>query len=546
MDELARVCELIASHGSKLKKICILGEYLRELGDEDFSLAVQFLSTGPVAEGAANFHLFGAEEKSRLSVGGSVLRAALAEVVEWDRETLRVCYADVGDTGETIGLLLQEKTAGEALSLRGADAVYQELFRARTTARKRELLVVAFRRYRPLTLKYFVKVITRGLRIGLMGRMVEEAVALACEVPAGAVREANNRAGDLAQVAVAARRGELGAIATRLFHPMDFMLAKPLERLEDLAEPGDWVVEDKYDGIRSQVHFEAGHVEIYSRGMEEVTQAFPEIAAAFARLGGNGLIDGEILAWRDGRALNFNVLQQRIARKSVKASMLADVPAVFVAYDLLLRNDSLLLEEGFEERRVRLEATLEGSGMPLLLAPQARVGGLEDIERLFAEARARGNEGLLLKRAGSKYEAGKRSGLWQKLKRPYGTLDVVVTSAEQGSGRRAIYFSDYTFAVRSGEAFLNVGKAYSGLTDTEVKELTKVLRAASTDRFGPTMLVRPAVVLEVAFDGVQKSARHKSGYALRFPRILRWRKDKTPGECDELARVEEMYRASIE
>ncbi len=546
MDELACMCEQIASYGSKLKKVTILGEYLRGLRDEDFVLAVQFLSVGPAAAGAPNYHLFAAEEKTRLSVGGSVLREALQAVVEWDREILRVCHAEVGDTGETAALLLRGKTSGEPLSLQAANSLYQDLFRARTTAGKRELLVCAFRRYRPLTLKYFVKVITRGLRIGLMSRMVEEAVAVACGIPNTAVRDANNRLGDLGAVALAARRGELRQVAARLFHPMDFMLAKPLERLEDIADPKDWIVEDKFDGIRSQVHFDSGRVKIFSRGMEDVTHAFPEIVAASALLPGNGLIDGEILAWRRGRALNFNVLQQRITRKSARAALLEEVPVIFMGYDMLLRNDELLLDAPFERRRNRLEEIFASVGPPLLISRQFAQATHEEIDQLFRQARERGNEGLLLQRRGCLYEPGKRSGAWQKLKRPYGTLDVVVTAAEQGSGRRANYFSDYTFAVRCGDTFLNVGKAYSGLTDSEVKELTKVLRSASTDRFGPMMVVRPAVVLEVAFDGVQKSARHRSGYALRFPRILRWRRDKKPGDCDDLARVEALYQASLQ
>ena len=547
MDELARTCEEIASYASKLKKVSLLAEYLRGLADEEFALAVQFLSAGPVAEGVAgNYQLFGTEEKTKLSIGGSVLREALQASVEWDRETLRICYGEVGDTGETASLLLRGRTAEEPLSLKGANQLYQSLFRARTTAGKRELLVGAYRRYKPLTLKYFIKVMTRGLRIGLMGRMVEEAVALACDLPNAAIRDANNRMGDLATVGMAARRGELAAITARLFHPMDFMLAKPLDRLEDLADPGDWIVEDKYPGVRSQVTFDSGRVKIFSSGMEDVTHVFPEVVVAAAELPGNGLMDGEILAWRDGRALNFNVLQQRLARKNVRASLVEEIPAAFIGYDMLLSNGELLLDKQFEARRSKLEETLRNRELPLLVSPQHVATTHNDIDRLFGNARARGNEGLLLKRKGGRYEPGKRTGTWLKLKRQYGTLDVVVTAAEQGSGRRAIYLSDYTFAIRSGEAFLNVGKAYSGLTDSEVKELTKVLRGVSTDRFGPMMLVRPAVVLEVAFDGVQKSARHKSGYALRFPRILRWRRAKSPGDCDDLARVEALYQASLQ
>lgn len=546
MDQLALVCEQIASHASRLRKVAILASYFRELPDEDLALAVQFLGNGPVLEGPANHTLFEMEEKTKLSIGGSLLREALQTATGWDSQILGICYSEVGDSGETTGLLLRGISAEEPLSLSEANAIYQKLFRTRLTARKRELLVETFRRYRPLTLKYFVKVITRGLRIGLMEKMVEEAIAAACGTSPAAVREANNRLGDLAYVALAARRGELEQIEARLFHPMEFMLAKPLDRVEDLPSPADWIVEDKYDGIRSQAHFAEGQVRLYSRGMEEVTTAFPEIVAAFAAVQGNGLIDGELLAYRDGRALNFNVLQQRIARKQVRATLIAEIPVVFMAYDVLYRNGELLLQKPFEERRSILNELFSPLPPPLLLSPQHQITSHADLETLFTAARARGNEGLLLKHRGSIYEPGKRSGAWHKLKRPYGTLDVVITAAEQGNGRRATVFSDYTFAVRSGAGFVNIGKAYSGLTDTEIKQLTRLLRAASTDKFGRVMLVRPEIVLEVAFDGVQKSTRHKGGYALRFPRILRWRQDKKPEDCDDIAQVEALYEASLQ
>jgi len=546
MDRLAAVCEEIASHGSKLQKISLLAEYLKTLDDSELALAVQFLSNGPMPQGPVNHSLFETEEKTRLSIGHSILRDALQIATGWDGETLRVCHGEVGDIGETTTLLLRADGPGEPMSLSEANEIYQQLFRARETARKREILTAAYHRKRPATIKYFIKFITRGLRIGLMGRMVEEAVALACEVPSEAIRDANNRLGDLARVALAARTGELGSIEARLFHPMEFMLAKPLDRVEDLADPRAWLIEEKYDGIRSQVHFENGRVRIYSRGMEDVTTAFPELTRALELLEGAGLIDGEILAWRDGRALSFNVLQQRIARKSVRASLLAEVPAVFVAYDLLLRDGHLLFAYPLEDRRVLLERLLENRPLPLMLSPQKTAEENAELEQLFLAAREHGNEGLILKRRGSHYEPGKRGGAWQKMKRPYGTLDVVITSAEQGSGRRATVFSDYTFAVRSDAGFVNVGKAYSGLSDAEVKELTRVLRGASSQKFGPVVVVKPKVVLEVAFDGVQKSTRHKSGYALRFPRILRWRQDKKPEQCDDLARVEALYQASLQ
>ncbi len=305
MDDLAAVCEQIASHASRLKKVALLADYLRRLDDDDLALAIQFLSAGPVSQRLSNHSLFEVDDRAKLSIGHSVLRSALQISTGWDAQTLSVCHAEVGDSGETACLLLRGITGELPLTLKHANEIYQQLFCCRSTGAKRDLLVEVFRNYRPLTIKYFVKVITRGLRIGLMGKMVEEAVALACETPPDAVRDANNRLGDLARVALAARHGELDHIAARLFHPMDFMLAKPLERLEDLADPAEWVIEDKYDGIRSQVHFDAGHVRIYSRGMEDVTGAFPELAQTLATLPGSGLVDGEILAWREGRALKL-------------------------------------------------------------------------------------------------------------------------------------------------------------------------------------------------------------------------------------------------
>lgn len=546
MDRFAEACEAVARHSGRLRKIAILAEYLKPLSDEDLRLAVRFLSTGPIAQERKELSLFQVQEPVKLSIGYSILRQALQAACGWDTMTLRICHTEVGDTGETAGLLMRGLTDDQPLSLTEANAIYQDLFQSRTTARKIEILVAALKRHRPLTTKYFIKVITRGLRIGLMERMVEEAVAKACDVPHAAIREANNRMGDLAHVGVAARRGELADIRAVLFHPMDFMLAKPLDRVQDLQSPDLWMIEDKFDGIRSQVHFDSGRVQIFSRGMEDISHSFPEIVQAFKALGGSAVVDGEILAWREGRALNFNRLQQRIARKRLRASVLEDVPVAFIAYDILLRDGHLLLNEPIETRRAALQDLFAPEPFPLMLSQQRSVSELEAIDATFLESRTRGNEGLLLKRKGSVYEPGRRSGAWYKLKRPYGTLDVVVTAAEQGEGRRAIYLSDYTFAVRAGDQFVNIGKAYSGLTDSEVKELTRVLRSASVERFGRVVLVRPEVVLEVAFDGVQKSARHKSGYALRFPRILRWRKDKKPEDSDDLSSVQALYEASLQ
>lgn len=534
MDELARVCDRIASYSSRLRKVALLADYLRPLGDSDFVRAVRFLSSGPIQS-----------EDRKFSVGGATLRDAALLATELEPAIYAACYHEVGDTGETIGLLLHGKSAGRPMSLAQAELLYARLFKMRRTAEKAELLREIFREHQPRTIKYFVKVITGNLRIGLLSKQVEEAMAAATGTALDEIRHAANCVGDLARIALAARQGRLQELEACLFHPMDFMLAKPLDQLSDLTDPENWLVEDKYDGFRSQVHVQDGHVLIFTRGMEDVTESFPDLVEAFRSLRHPAVFDGEILAWQGDRALSFNVLQQRIARKKLTPDLIAEVPIAFMAYDLLYAEGAMMIASPIEERRSQLVRLLDPHPHPIHVARQWSAGSIEHIDRSFHEARERGNEGLLLKRRGSVYEPSKRTGTWLKVKRPYATLDVVVTAAEQGHGRRAIYLSDYTFGVREGERLLNVGKAYSGLTDNEVRELTRILRAAATDRFGRVVLVRPEVVLEVAFDGIQKSSRHKGGYALRFPRILRWRRDKKPEEADTLERVRELYDASM-
>lgn len=529
-DQLADVCERVAATPSRNRKIALLAAYLRELNEADLVRAVRFLSGQPLPG------------DRKLTLGHAALRDALIEATGWDLETVRLCYREVGDSGEAIGLFLHGATLNLPLNLAQAEQDYLEVFALRKTVDRVARLAHKYLQYRPLSVKYFVKVITGNLRIGLQERLVEEAVAAATGHPPERLREANHKVGRLADVAAAAFRGQLDDVTARIFHPMEFMLAKPIEQVPDLTDASAWLVEDKYDGIRSQVHAGHGAVKIFSRGMEEVTAAFPEISAAFAGHPVPIALDGELLAWRDHRALNFTVLQQRLQRKKVPAELVAEIPVIFMAYDLLHLAGESTSHLPLEERRRLLALHLPPG---VLLSPQHPLANLESLDEEFIAARARGNEGLLLKKTDSLYEPGKRSSNWLKVKRAYATLDVVVTAAEQGHGRRAVMLSDYTFAVREGERFLNVGKAYSGLTDDEIRQLTRLLRSLASEKYGRVLLVRPEVVLEVAFDGIQKSPRHKSGFALRFPRILRWRQDKTAAEVDTLDTVRALYTASL-
>jgi DNA ligase 1 len=376
---------------------------------------------------------------------------------------------------------------------------------------------------------------------------VEEAIAKAFGRPLAEVRHANLLRGDVGEVAVLARKDGLSDAKLALFHPMGFMLAQPLATPEEIvaAMPSPFVLEDKYDGIRAQAHVDGDEVRLYSRTLDEITHGYPDVVAGMRGLGTGLVLDGELLAVDPGNprmARPFAALQRRLGRKSPTAAMMAEVPVAFIAYDMLAQHAALVIEEPWRERRARLEA-LSWSNDVAFVAPMRLASTAEEVEAGFGAARAAGNEGLIAKDPGSTYTPGRRGKTWIKLKRALATLDVVVTGVERGHGRRNGVLSDYTFAVRASESdptLLNVGKAYNGLTDVEIAELTERFKAITVQQFGRFHQVRPEVVLEVTFDIVQKSARHKAGYALRFPRIVRVRDDKPPAEIDTLARVREL------
>ncbi|HZD50560.1 MAG TPA: ATP-dependent DNA ligase, partial [Silvibacterium sp.] len=410
-----------------------------------------------------------------------------------------------------------------------------------------------------------------------------------------AVRHAAMLTGSLPEVVAMAATNELGNARMKLFHPLGVMLASPVAAVEEVMQrfseefaiekhtdpqtarsliPGRVSIEDKYDGIRAQLHCgdptQPGRVGLFSRSREDLSEAFPELVEAFAAMPEPAILDGEILAWNpaEGRALPFTALQQRLGRKRVTQEMQEEVPVIFMAFDLLSLNGGLLLDLPLAQRRRELESvvarnadqtgTFKRRGQSLLFAhpdaaqrtfPRLMLAGTTylrtaaQLDRAYNDARARGNEGVMLKALDSVYRPGKRGLAWLKLKRELATLDVVVTRAEFGHGKRAGVLSDYTFAVRDGENLKNVGKAYSGLTDAEIDELTRFFHEHTIEDYGGFRTVEPLKVLEVAFNNVMRSERHNSGFALRFPRIMRIRDDKSVNEIDTLARVEEIYNS---
>ena len=539
LQEFARVADSVGATTKKLEKAALLGAYFAELSDEDLALAARYFAG----------HVFPLYDARTTNVGGGMLRDAISEVTGLEVENLRPRYVRLGDSGDVAHETFTE-TKGDVnteptLTLAATQALIERLSETRGTKNKKALLVESLSRATPAEAKYLVKLLVGDLRIGLKEGLVEDSIARAFGRALAQVAQVNMLTGDIGETALRARRGRLEGVAMRLFHPIKFMLATAAEDLADIARtmPEEFYVEDKFDGIRGQAHVQGGRVALYTRTLDDVTHRFPELIEPLKGLSTDAVLDGEIVPVRGASILPFQELQKRLGRKTVSEELLASVPVAFVAYDLLYADGRVLTDEPLEARRRALESLVAHDAAAVLRLSEAkRIQEASELDAEFDAARARGNEGLMIKDPRSSYKPGKRGREWLKLKRALATLDVVVTAVEVGHGKRRNLLSDYTFAVRRSEEdpeLLNVGKAYSGLTDVELAELTEWFRAHTLQEFahGRVRIVEPKIVLEVTFDRVQESKRHKSGYALRFPRILRLREDKTADEIDTLEAV---------
>lgn len=555
--------EDIAATTKRLTKAAILGDYFASLPDDDLRLAARYFAGSP-------FPLF---DQRVLQVGGSTLMTALVAVSGADPDKLKSELVQRGDLGDVAAHVLMERgtSAVPNLLLSEVAETLASLVETRGNKQKIEVIVDLLQRTTPLETKYLIKLMAGDLRIGLREGAVEDAIARLAQQNVARIQWVNMLTGDIGETAVLARHQQLDTAHMRLFHPLKFMLASPVDELAEIAQrmPEGFAVEDKYDGIRAQAHiapassdktpllhgatFAGIRVALFSRTLDEITPAFPDLVQplasmkqdAFGMGADAGLIlDGEIVPYQGDRILPFQSLQKRLGRKTLTDELLESVPVAFVAYDILYRNGQVLIEEPYEVR----QAILESLGLESPVVRRAVSQRFSDVDALDAEfqaARDRGNEGLMVKALHSTYKPGKRGKDWLKVKRAIATLDVVITAAEVGTGKRSRFLSDYTFAVRTSEddpTLLNVGKAYSGLTDAEVQELSDWLKDHTIQEFahGRVRTVEPRIVLEVTFDRVQPSNRHKSGYALRFPRILRIRHDKAPEEADTLETVRQL------
>lgn len=543
LQQFAEVAEAISATTKKLEKASLLGAYLQDLNDTDLARAARYLAG----------HQFPLNDARTTNVGGRIIGEALSVATGLSLEDLSPRYVRLGDAGEVAFEAVAEakRDAYEPkITLAETESVITRLSETRGTKNKTALLATVLRDASPLEAKYLVKLLVGDLRIGLREGLVEDAVARAFGQPLAAVAHANMLLGDIGEAAVRARAGSLENIEMRLFHPIKFMLATPAADLSDIARtmPEEFFVEDKFDGIRAQAHVKDGRVAIYSRTMDEITHRFPELIEPLKAIPTDVVIDGEILPATDDRILPFSDLQKRLGRKTIGADLMAEVPVVLVTYDLLYADGRVLINDALSERLLKLSELVPAKGS-IRLSTAKRFNEVAALDDEFAAARARGNEGLMVKSPTSFYKPGRRGREWLKVKRAIATLDVVVTAVEVGHGKRRNLLSDYTFAIRRSaedDELLNIGKAYSGLTDVELTELTEWFKDHTLKEFahGRVRLVEPLVVIEVTFDRVQESKRHKSGYALRFPRILRIRTDKKPEEIDTLETVQRLVEAN--
>lgn len=492
----------------------------------------RYLAAAPPADAAWAVSFLLGRRPKRLLESRKLAAWAIEEagVPEW---LFGECYQTVGDFAELIALLLPRARASSELALRYWVEERLLPLRDASDETRRQWLVEAWREMDEGQRFVWNKLLTGEFRVGVSQKLVVRAVAETSGIAPDAV--AHRLMGDWqptpefwrALIAPDIRDADLS-------RPYPFCLAYPIEGEPDaLGPPEAWQVEWKWDGIRAQLIRRHGRTFLWSRGEELITERFPEIEAMGTLLPDGTAIDGELLAWKDGAPLPFAQMQRRTGRKALGRKILADVPAALVAYDLLEAGGEDVREQPLEWRRARLEQMAPRSPS-LVLSPVVAAASWDDFRALRRESRARKVEGFMLKRHGSPYRVGRRRGDWWKWKiEPY-SVDAVLLYAQPGNGRRASLFTDYTFAIWDEGRLVPFAKAYSGLSDEEIREVDAFVRRNTVGKFGPVHAVKPELVFELAFEGVQRSGRHRSGIAVRFPRIARWRRDKKPEDADSI------------
>ncbi|HEY0159261.1 MAG TPA: ATP-dependent DNA ligase [Thermoanaerobaculia bacterium] len=533
LSDFTTTANAIAATTKKSEKERILAEYLRTLDDASLERAVVFFSGSPFAR----------REERVAGVGGAAIADAVVEATGRTHEEVWAPWPKYADPGDTIAESFPHDPSRD-ITLTELGEYFERLAATQGAGAKKDVLAELFRKVDAQGARYVVKILTRELRIGLVEGLVESSIAKAFGGKLVDVRQANMFTGDIGATALLAKSDALSTAGMTLFQPFAFMLAQPEENPAEIvaALGAGAIADDKYDGIRAQIHTDGSEVRIYSRTLDNVTHRFPEVEKAARDLGRSVILDGEIVAFSD-RILPFAIIQKRLGRRVVSDKLLAEAPVVFFAFDLLFLDGEALFEKPLRERLALMRELVRGGA--IRLGHSSEVRDAAHVDELFDAARVRANEGLVVKDPASIYTPGRRGKSWLKYKKALATLDCVVTSAQYGNGRRRAVLSDLTFAVLKDRELVNIGKAYSGLTDVEIADMTEHFKRTTRERHGPVHVVEPTVVLEIAFDRIQESKRHKSGYALRFPRIVRIRDDKNLEQISTIDEVRRIYEGQL-
>jgi DNA ligase 1 len=566
-----KICENIRSTNSKNAKVSILSEYLAGLDEDSLPIAVLFLSG----------RIFPRGSKLNVNVGFSTIMQSLSEIAMLDAGEIQRIYLAHGDIGALSEYAVSKKHVTSLFQQQQLTLcfVYNQLKKIADTVgpgagkNKTKILTGLLINILPLEAKYLIKIINGEMRIGLVEGLVEIAIAKAFNHNIQVIREAMLVAGDIAQVSILAKRNSLDKAIIKPLTPLSFMLADVMFTAEEIIKyyQKPLICEYKYDGIRVQMHKFGQEIRMFSRKLADITNAFPELADAALSAAAatitttittsssssniDFILDGEILAYRNNKPLHFQELQKRLRKKTVTKQIMEEIPVIYTVYDIMYFNGENIIKKTLKERKEILSSIV--FKQPIINSSYKVVNSEQEIISVFDNSRDIGHEGVVLKEPCSQYHPGKRGRYWMKLKKELDTIDAVIVMAEYGHGKRAGTLSDYTFAVRDkknndddnnnneNNNLRTIGKAYSGLTDEEIDEMTSKLKSIMVKDERYKITVKPEIVLEIAFDSIQKSDRHDSGFALRFPRIKNIRDDKTVADLDTLEKVKQIYERQV-
>lgn len=529
-------------------KARIFAECLRKIeGDEELQLAAQFIGEGAFSDVSGK----------RASVGSRTSAVAAAAFCEIDYDLVfKPCRTATGSSSETIARLMEnipaaiEKRSPREISLIEIQEIFDRLYIARSRVDKEQILWEAWGIMTPIEIKFFIRMLSQGsLRIGFETKSVVSAIAQAFDRDPEEVRYAQMITGSLGRTALLAREDRLDEATFRLFHPLSFMLASPIEsrKVENLHE---YIAEEKFDGMRAQVHINEDQVKLFSRDLNDITSSFPDIVEFFNQKSlPPTVLDGEICLFKENTIQPFQLLQKRMGVKKPSKKVLREFPVLFIPFDILYADSKPVFHLTLDERRALLEKLAADYHLPI--TNRFEIHHTDDIETMFKRALEHGNEGLMLKHRQSVYEYGQRRKSWLKVKKPGGSIDTVIMYAHAGSGKRGGTFSDFTLGVsvkedeRYEEEFIPIGKAYGGYSDRELKEINQRIKELTVERYGPTLGLKPGIIVELEFDDIQVNKRTKAGYTLRFPRFRSIRKDLSLSDVNTLKDVEKQYQEKL-